>query len=509
MNRRVNQATNISLIGFGISTISAARYFAQFQNLHIRISEAKTLKALDSKQIKLYEELSKEFSNIEFQFGEQNLDFITYKLVARDTRLIIVLSPGIPPQAPILQELKNNGYEYFSDFDVFLEINTSPCVAVTGTNGKTTTTSLIAHILGTEALGNIGKPFLDFDPNLSSALALELSSFQLYYSKLLGPDLCPEVSVYLNFTDDHLDWHKDLQEYQESKAKLFPCSQSIKNNLVLNYDDSTTRALAFNLEKTILEEESLTRLACFSTRQKLEPTQLMPRVAYHQARKFYLAKLIQDSQSPEEGMIVSNTDGDYFSLNLVLGEDDINLVGEHNYSNILAAILAADCLNIPLDEIQTQVSSFQAVKHRLELVGEINSHKCYNDSKATNPDSANKALESFEKSVAIVGGKDKHLDLSGFVDKLVERCVGVVIIGELRSAIAESLAKRSFTNYREADSLEQALALALDLAKPYPKIAIVLAPASSSFDMFKNYEDRGNQFRALVSLQSSRNEYIL
>ena len=177
--------------------------------------------------------------------------------------------------------------------------------------------------------------------------------------------------------------------------------------------------------------------------------------------------------------------------------DDLNLVGKHNYSNIVAASLAAFLSGFDINYIIDSIESFKPVPHRLEFIREIGSNKVYNDSKATNPDSSNKALNSFDQSIVILGGKDKNLDIAPFLDNVSKKAYAVVAIGELKNKIYEGLRNLDFEKIRRADSLEEAFSIAMQYASNnnYP---ILLSPASSSFDMFKGFEDRGNQFKEIV-----------
>ena len=441
----------LSILGFGKSAISTIEFFlTQYPSVGLRVSESKTRDKFDEARIS---EL--EARGIRFEFGEQTKSFITWDGASE---LFIMVSPGIPPRTPVIDIVRNSGASFGTDLDLLLMFSAARKIAVTGTNGKTTTTALIAHILGTEGLGNIGKPFLEFTEVANQdVLVLELSSFQLFYSNVLDDNkYLPTVSVYLNMTDDHLDWHSSLEEYREAKAKIFKDVPG--KTLVMNYDDAVVRELAVNKSN----------VRFFSTELELSPG------AYYKDGGLYL-------------------DGQKF-----INVDELNLVGKHNYSNVLAAILACKAAGTPDNQIIEGLKTFKPVAHRLEYVATIDGHKFYNDSKATNPDSAIKALEAFDQSIAIVGGKNKNLDMSIFIDKLIEKCQAVIAIGELKTNISSVLKSRGFNNVNEANSLTEAVELALDYAKNIPGIPVVLAPASSSFDMFTGYEDRGSQFIKLV-----------
>ncbi len=442
----------ITILGFGKSAISTINYFlVNYPQTQIRVSELKTIEKFNEAEISALE-----IKGVQFEFGQQTENFITWN--NSPAQLFIMVSPGIPPNAPVMDLVRNSGASFGTDLDLLLMFSSARKIAITGTNGKTTTTALVAHILGTEGLGNIGKPFLDFlQVANQDTLVLELSSFQLFYSNILDENkYLPDVSVYLNMTDDHLDWHSSLQEYRDAKAKIF--KDVAGKTLVMNYDDLVVRELA--------SAKSNVRL--FSTELETNPG------AYYKDGTLYL-----DGQK-------------------LINVDELNLVGKHNYSNILAAVLACVAVGVTKELIVEKLKTFKPVAHRLEYVATIDGHKFYNDSKATNPDSAIKALEAFDQSIAIVGGKNKNLDMSSFIDKLIEKCQAVIAIGELKSSISSTLKAKNFSKVQEANSLKDAVDLALAYAKNIPNIPVVLAPASSSFDMFTGYEDRGNQFAKLA-----------
>lgn len=418
---------SLTILGYGISARSTLDYFLTHKpNVKLKLSELKArenFQGIDDYQAK----------GVEFEFGNQSLDFIAADFV--------MVSPGIPPHAPIIKQLRETGIKMGTDLDLFMQQVSAQVLAVTGTNGKTTTASLLAHLFDTQALGNIGLPFLEF-PKLTNQeiFVLELSSAQIFYSQLLKPVDC---SIYLNFTDDHLDWHKDLNEYREAKARLF------KHNglLVLNQDDATCKTLA-NANTQFFSTES-------------------------EANAYY-----------KEGTL-------YLEGSKLIDCEDLKLVGKHNYSNILAAVLAANNFSLDRETIKTRLQSFKPVPHRLEYVASVNGHKCYNDSKATNPDSAIKALEAFDSCIAIVGGKNKNLDLSEFISVLEKKTKLVIAIGEIQAQFPMAV---------QAQSLEAAVELALAHESNLP---VVLAPASSSFDMFSGYQERGDKFKELIYTRAS------
>ncbi len=474
----------ISILGFGKSSRSAVEYLLANSVPKIKVSDLQPRAHFDEKLIVKYED-----AGVDFEFGLQSLDF----LKGSD---FVMLSPGIPPSAPIIKDLKEEKLTTGTDIDLFCQDADNSYIAVTGTNGKTTTSTLIAHIFDSKVLGNIGKPVLTFETlskkkfkkitrdieinptqNVVHAeeiechvpYVLELSSFQLFYSSMLK---APKVGVYLNFSSDHLDWHSSLDEYREAKEKLF-LLQGRDDYAVLNFDDPKISKLVENLNSPErLMAGKTPRIRTFSTKSKLD---WMHDSAYLDGDKLVLSK------ANESHVLVTTK--------------ELNLVGEHNYSNILAAALAADSFGISIETIKEKIKSFQPVEHRMEYVASINGKDIYNDSKATNPDSAIRAFESFEKSIAIVGGKDKKLELDSLIAVLKDRAAMVITIGEIRHKIKSSLEKQGYTNISVAETLEESIKKALEHDK---KLPIIFSPASSSFDMFLNFEDRGNKFKEIV-----------
>ena len=412
----------VTVLGYGISARSTIDFFlANEPELQLRVSELKPRENFDG--IEAYEA-----QGVQFEFGQQSLGFIKADFV--------MVSPGIPPHAPIIQQLREAGVNMGTDLDLFMQLVPGKVLAVTGTNGKTTTASLLAHLFDTQALGNIGLPLLEFAKLENQEIfVLELSSAQIFYSQLLKPVDC---SIYLNFSDDHLDWHKDLDEYREAKARLFKHD----GLLVLNQDDATCKSLA------------------------------------SANSKFFSTEAVTDAYYKDGALYLAGSE--------LISCDDLKLVGKHNYSNILAAVLAASNSRLDRETIKTRLQSFEPVPHRLEYIATVNGHKCYNDSKATNPDSAIRALEAFDRSIAIVGGKNKNLDLSEFIKVLEQKAERVIAIGEI---------KAQFSIAKQVETLEQAVELAISHDSNLP---IVLAPASSSFDMFSSYQERGDEFKRLV-----------
>lgn len=469
---------NISVLGLGKSAIATVNYLAKHHpHLTIKVFDSKAeASEAAHKQVDQWSNNPK----ISVSFAKQTITNL------QDSQLVIV-SPGIPPTTQIIQDLNAKQIPLATDLDLFLlEANARdiPVIAVTGTNGKTTTTSLLAHIYEVEPLGNIGKPFLEYEDVLAAydpkpesepvVFVIEVSSFQLYYSQLQG---IIDTALYLNFSPDHLDWHADLDEYRQSKEKLFHALHS-EGTLIYNYDDSTAKALAALVSTDKPDAQCLS----FS---------LLPNAstdAYTDEGNLYKAE-----QTITEDMSIAVVDE--HSMRETITKDSLQIVGEHNYANALAAWLVVQTYYTQTS-LHDQFKSFKAVEHRMEFVAEIDGKKIYNDSKATNPDSSIQALRSFDRSIVIMGGKEKGLNHEEINRVLVERAAHIVTIGETADRIQEELSAYDCSAISKASDLEDALKQALALEDELP---VIFSPASSSFDMFTSYEDRGTQFKAVVN----------
>lgn len=490
-----------TILGFGKSARTALDFLLA-QGHKITVYDSKSRESFDSQLLESYEG-----QGVGFDLGLPSLrgtkgDVAIQSSSNLDRDDIYIVSPGIPPSSELIQNLKKHNAKLKTDLDLFTSAlsKDEKYIAITGTNGKTTCTSLIAHIFDTEAIGNIGKPFLEFQ-GLKAPYVCEISSFQIFYSELKK---LPDIAIYLNLTADHLDWHSSMDEYKNTKARLFQNS-SKENFSILNFDDQVTKELGKKLLSS-RQVNDKSKVVFFSTKKVLDDLNLnSPISAYIKDSKIYLALYLEPGQDPDPklaGIINSNKNGEYFLEIPLLRTSELKILGEHNYSNVLAAVLAAFSYDVSPEFIAEKLKTFKAVPHRLEFITELEGHKVFNDSKATNPDSAIRAIESFDKSILIMGGKNKYLDLSLFLDRVTEKCDAVILIGELKDSIAQYLDSKNFDNYKKANNLQESLDIALEYGKSN-KLPIVLSPASSSFDMFKSYEDRGAQFKKLV-IEKSR-----
>ncbi|HTP14124.1 MAG TPA: UDP-N-acetylmuramoyl-L-alanine--D-glutamate ligase [Bacteroidota bacterium] len=377
---------------------------------------------------------------------------------------LVVLSPGVPGNAPVVVEAIKRGIDIVSELEVGSLFCQAPIVAITGSNGKTTTTTLIGRILGDAkkkhvVAGNIGTAFssvvLDLAP--TDLAVLEVSSFQLDYIRTFRP----RISVILNITEDHMDrYEHSMDAYAASKARIFE-NQVGDDVLIYDADDEWCAKKA---------AEAKCRTIPFSTSRKLE-----------------------EGAFVENGMLVTVLNG---VRTEIIRCDEISIKGMHNLYNSMAATLIGQLLTVGGASIRSTLKNFKGVEHRLEFVREVDGVRYVNDSKATNVDSVWYALQAFkEPLVLLLGGRDKGNDYSRLTDLVRKHVKGIVAIGE--SADKVERAFKPVVKVVRADSMETALRQARALSSKGD--VVLLSPACASFDWFRNYEHRGQVFKELVN----------
>jgi len=374
---------------------------------------------------------------------------------------LIVPSPGVPADAPSLQAARAKGITIWSEIELADRFLKGRLIGITGSNGKTTTTSLIEHVLRSAGVptilaGNIGTPLIARveQTNDTTATVVELSSFQLELIDTFRPD----ISVFLNLTPDHLDRHHTLESYGAAKARIFE-NQTEADCAVLNADDPATTKYA----------PSKPQVFWFSRKQR-----------------------VAQGAFVREDEIVFRHDG---KEEVVLKLQDIPLAGAHNVENALAAAVATRLAGADAAAIARGVRSFSGVEHRLEFVAEIGGVRYYNDSKATNVDATLKALDAFPGRILVVlGGKDKGSDYTLLQKPLRERAILALLIGAASEKIEKQIA--GSVAMERAGTMERAVDIASHAARAGD--VVLLAPACASFDQFENYEHRGRVFKDLV-----------
>ncbi len=381
---------------------------------------------------------------------------------------IIFRSPSCLPTRPELQQEENRGAIVTTEIEMLMKMCPCKIIGVTGSDGKTTTTSLIYSILQkagyhTYLGGNIGTPLFTklSEMKPEDIVVLELSSFQL-----MGMEISPDIAVITNITPNHLNIHKDYEEYIEAKKNIFKY-QNENGILILNYDNEITKNCA---------NEANGKVVFFSHKEKL------------------------DNGFIVDGKVIKECE-DKIRKHILNGEEAI-LRGEHNLENIATAISATKTL-VTIEEAVEAIKEFKPVEHRIEFVREINQVKWYNDSASSSPTRTLSGLNAFdEKIVLIAGGYDKNLDYEPLAKTVVEKAKAILLIGQTAGKIFDAV-KQELENQNKnltiymCESLEQTVTLARKVAEPGN--VVLFSPASASFDMFKNFADRGNQFKKLVN----------
>ncbi len=444
MKRKWNDK-KILILGFSRSGVSAAKYLNS-KGAECYISDAKEYTDKDNNKLKELNDLG-----IQVEFKGHSAEFI-------DDAYIAITSPGIPPRAEIFSILKDKKIPVISEIELAYLESEAPIVAITGTNGKTTTTSLISHILESEfsapACGNIGLPPTSLLDQKHDYLVCEVSSYQLEMS----PTFRPQIACFLNFTPDHIDWHQGLDNYYKAKEKLF-AEYKKPAFAVFNASDETVYTFSKNYsgEKFLFAKE-FDNNSCYIKNDSI----------------FF--KRIKEEE--------------------IINLNEVPLVGEHNYQNIMSAIIVAKIVGISTEKIKERIISFKAVEHRIEFVSNISGKDFYNDSKATNPEAAIVAINSFPaKSVTLIaGGRDKNTDLSEFCAAVKSRIKTVILIGEATERFENTLKNSGFDNIILANTMESAL----DISFKIDNQVVLLSPACASFDMFESYEQRGEVFKEYV-----------
>jgi UDP-N-acetylmuramoylalanine--D-glutamate ligase len=374
---------------------------------------------------------------------------------------LIIPSPGVPADAPLLKAARDRGIPIWSEIELAYRFLKGRLIGITGSNGKTTTTSLIEHILKsagfkTVLAGNIGTPLIGCvgQTSAETTAVVELSSFQLE----LIQSFRSNISVFLNLTPDHLDRHRTMEAYGATKARLF-LNQTEADIAILNADDPATTPYA----------PAKPQVFWFSRKQRVA-----------QGAFVRNNEIVFRNQGEEEA---------------VLTLEAIPLAGAHNLENVLAATAATRLAGADRAAIAKGVKSFTGVEHRLEFITEIGGVRYYNDSKATNVDATLKALDAFSRRVLVIlGGKDKGSDYTVLQKPLREKAILALLIGAAAEKIEKEIA--GSVAIERAGSLERAVEIASREARPGD--VVLLAPACASFDQFQNYEHRGRVFKDLV-----------
>ncbi len=396
---------------------------------------------------------------------------ITYDLIignlpeeVMDTLDLAVLSPGVPTDLPFVIKLQDKKIPVWGEIELAYVCGKGRLAAITGTNGKTTTTALTGAIMreyydSVFVVGNIGLPYTEYALEMkdSSVTVAEVSSFQLETIHSFRP----EVSAILNITPDHLNRHHTMQCYIDTKARIAE-NQTKDQICVLNYEDSELKKLADKIPADIF---------WFSSARPLE-------------RGIWL-----------DGEDIIYKDTEEIKICTI---HDMQLLGVHNYENVMAAVAITMHMGVPVECIRKAIAEFKAVEHRIEFVREVHGVKYYNDSKGTNPDAAIKAVQAMvTPTVVIGGGYDKQSSYEEWIDSFGDTVKCLVLLGATADKIEATARKAGFTNIIRVASLEEAVKVSA--AQAQSGEAVLLSPACASWDMFKSYEQRGTLFKEYVN----------
>ena len=376
-----------------------------------------------------------------------------------------VLSPGVPTDLPVVLAMKEAGVQVIGEIELAYQFGKGDVLAITGTNGKTTTTSLLGQIMKQAreevyVVGNIGNPYTAVAGQMTeqAVTVAEISSFQLETIR----EFRPKVSAILNITPDHLNRHHTMEAYIEAKENI-AVNQTEDDFCILNYEDRLLREFGENLRAKVLY---------FSSQRKLEEGIFL-----------------------EDGKIVLCLNGQKETICHV---DELQILGTHNHENVMAAAAMAYVYGVPAQTIRKSVLSFGGVEHRIEYVAEKNGVAYYNDSKGTNPDAAIKGIRAMKRpTVLIGGGYDKDSEYTEWIESFDGKVKKLILLGQTREKIARDAKKCGFTDYVFADSFEEAVHMAVKEAVSGD--AVLLSPACASWDMFPSYEVRGDKFKEIVN----------
>ncbi len=461
----------VLVFGSGISGIGAARLLLR-QGADVILYDAK--EDLDAEAVRA--ELTGGFDteSLSVVLGEFPEELL-------DTLDLVVLSPGVPTDLPVLDRVRENGIRIMGEVELAYLFGKGDVLAVTGTNGKTTTTTLLGEIMknysdNVYVVGNIGNPYTQAacEMDEDSIVVAEMSSFQLETIDTFRP----KVSAILNITPDHLNRHHTMEAYAQAKENIAK-NQTEEDFCILNYEDERTRSFG---------EKIRAQAVYFSSRREMESGMFL------RGDEIIWRAPVKDAVDSAAGAVTGSEDGGEVCLCNV---SELQILGRHNYENVMAAAAMAAVYGVPMEKIRESVLKFKGVEHRIEFVAEVDGVAYYNDSKATNPDAAIKGIRAMNRpTVLIGGGYDKDSTYTEWIQAFDGKVKELILLGETKEKIAADADKCGFTDYVFAESFDQAVAMAMKDSQPGD--AVLLSPACASWDMFPNYEVRGARFKELV-----------
>lgn len=454
MKANLNNMKNkkVLIIGMGKSGIAAAQAMIRLE-AEVYIQDSKKEETVDAQLISFLKGkgVTCYFNQIPPDMGEFDM---------------LIVSPGVSPELPFIAEAKEKGAEIIGELEIAYRIGSGNYIAITGTNGKTTTTTLVGEIFKaarrrTYVVGNIGVAVISasIDAEEDDWLVTETSSFQLETTKYFKP----AVSAILNLTPDHLNRHHTMKAYGEAKAKIF-ANQRADGYLVINYDDKDCYKLA---------GASKAKVVPFSRKSQLE-----------------FGAFVRDGS-----LVIKGEDG---QLVTICSRDDIKIIGDHNLENVLAAAAIAYFAGIDAQIIGKAIADFRGVEHRIEFAGEIEGVKYYNDSKGTNIDAAVTALRAIKENILLIAGGDaKGQEFDEFLESFKGSVKKLILLGRDAHFIREAADRKGFTDYVICKDMDECVRKAYELAQPGDNV--LLSPACASWDMYDNFEQRGEHFKNCVS----------
>lgn len=446
---------DIIIVGLGKSGFSVLDFFSDLalkENININVYD------LCKTHDKDFDDKIANYKNSVFHFGENPS--------GTEKADLVVMSPGISLDNDFVKKFIKRNIEVTGDIELSYKYGHGMFIGITGTNGKTTTTTLTGEIFSssfknTYIVGNIGNPALNQSINApdDSYLITELSSFQLESIKTFRP----HIAAILNITPDHLNRHITMDNYINAKFRIFE-NQTDEDYLILNYDDAELR---------------------------FKQADIKPKIVF-----FSINEILDEGIYIEDGQIISSFNSKKQSI---MNISEIRLAGKHNLENILAACAISVCCNIDTEMIRKSVKAFNGVEHRLENIRTVKDTLYINDSKATNPSSAIKAVEAVKSPVILIaGGMDKGSDFEGFIETIKEKVSQLILLGETKYKIKNQAELAGFSNITLVDNMQQAVMQAYKIAEPYD--TVLLSPACASWDMYDNFEKRGMDFKYWVNL---------
>lgn len=458
---------NVLIIGCGKSGIGAAAFLLREGAYPVLFDESEKL---TEKTVR--ESLAVKMEETGVTTGDASIKIVLGKLPEeiKGQAKLLVVSPGVPVDSPLVEEFRKKEIPVWGEIELAYQKERGQVVAVTGTNGKTTTTTLLGEIMKRHfetsfVMGNIGYPYADIAGKTTeqSVTVGEISSFQLETIESFHP----RVSVILNITPDHLNRHHTMENYIAAKNNITK-NQKKSDFCILNYDNADTRKLGENCPATVL---------WFSVRKELEEGVFL---------------------RGEEIFMVRGG-----KMESLMNIREMRLVGLCNVENVMAAILASEAMGVPREEYLDVIKNFRAVEHRIEFVEEVKGVVYYNDSKGTNPDAAIQAISAMERpTILIGGGYDKESSYDEWVEAFGVKVKLLVLIGQTKEKIAACAESHGFRDIVFADTFEEAFGICVQNAAAGD--AVLLSPACASWGMFSNYEERGRLFKELVYRERER-----